>query len=103
MIKTLIAANRSEREKFNVPRSVQQSIPIRRIYKDGIWQVGEKYSRTWRFTDINYAVAGEDDQRIMFQSYSGVLNSLPYINAAAYQLAVWSAGLTLPAPQPKGI
>ena len=71
MIKTLIAANRSEREKFNVPRSVQQSIPIRRIYKDGIWQVGEKYSRTWRFTDINYAVAGEDDQRIMFQSYSG--------------------------------
>lgn len=77
MIKTLIAANRSEREKFNVPRSVQQSIPIRRIYKDGIWQVGEKYSRTWRFTDINYAVAGEDDQRIMFQSYSGVLNSLP--------------------------
>ena len=77
MIKTLITANRSEREKFNVPRSVQQSIPIRRIYKDGIWQVGEKYSRTWRFTDINYAVAGEDDQRIMFQSYSGVLNSLP--------------------------
>ena len=28
--------------------------------------------------------------------YQGVLNSLPYINAAAYQLAVWSAGLTLP-------
>lgn len=28
--------------------------------------------------------------------YQGVLNSLPYIHAAAYQLAVWSAGLTLP-------
>lgn len=28
--------------------------------------------------------------------YQGVVNGLPYLNAAAYQLAVWSAGLTLP-------
>lgn len=30
MIKTLIAADRSERERFRIPRSVQQSIPIQR-------------------------------------------------------------------------
>ena len=40
MIKTLQEANRSERDAFKIPRSVQQSIPIRRIYRDGIWQVG---------------------------------------------------------------
>ena len=28
--------------------------------------------------------------------YRGLLNGLPYLNAAAYQMAVWSAGLTLP-------
>ncbi len=77
MIKTLSAANRSEREHFKIPRSVQQSIPIQRIYRDGIWQTGGKYSRTWRFADINYSVASHDDQQEMFLAYCGVLNSLP--------------------------
>lgn len=36
MIKTLAAANRSERERFRIPRSVQQSIPVQRIFRDGI-------------------------------------------------------------------
>lgn len=77
MIKTLIAADRSERERFRIPHSVQQSIPIQKIYRDGIWQTGGKFSRTWRFADINYALASHDDQRDMFTSYCGVLNSLP--------------------------
>lgn len=78
MIKTLLAANRSEREHFKIPRSVQQSIPVRRLYRDGIWQVGGgKYSRTWRFADINYALASYEDQKDMFTSYCAALNSLP--------------------------
>ena len=77
MIKTLAAANKSEREHFKIPRSVQQSIPIQRIYRDGIWMVNGKYSRTWRFADINYSVASHEDQQEMFLSYCGVLNSLP--------------------------
>ena len=77
LIKALAAANRSERDKFTIPRSVQQSIPVKCIYGDGIWQVGRKHSRTWRFTDVNYAAAAEDDQRGIFLSYGGVLNSLP--------------------------
>lgn len=77
MIKTLAAANRSEKERFKIPRSVQQSIPIQCIFRDGIWQVGNKYSRTWRFADINYALASYEDQRDMFTAYCGVLNSLP--------------------------
>lgn len=78
MIKTLLAADRSEREHFRIPRSVQQSIPVQKIYRDGIWQVGGgKYSRTWRFADINYALASHEDQRDMFSAYCGVLNSLP--------------------------
>ena len=77
MIKTLAAANRSEREAFKIPRSVQQSIPIQKIFRDGIWQVGSKFSMTWRFNDINYSVASDADQEQMFLAYCGVLNSLP--------------------------
>jgi len=45
MIKTLAAANKSERETFKIPRSVQQSIPIQRVFRDGIWKTGRnRYS-----------------------------------------------------------
>lgn len=82
LIKALTAANKSERDRFAIPRSVQQSIPIKRVYEDGIWLVGRKHSRTWRFSDVNYAAASEDDQRGIFLSYGGVLNSLPTDAAA---------------------
>ena len=39
--------------------------------------MGRKLSRTWRFTDVNYKAASEDDRRDIFLSYCGVLNSLP--------------------------
>ncbi len=77
MMKSLLAANRSEKDSFRIPHSVQQSIPIRRIFTDGIWQVGQKYSKTWRFSDINYAASSMDDRRSIFRSYGAVLNSLP--------------------------
>ena len=77
LIKTLVAANKSEKEKLRIPRSVQQSVPIRCIYSDGMWHCGTKHSRTWRFSDINYIAASEDDRRNIFASYSAVLNSLP--------------------------
>ena len=82
MIKTLVAANKSERGKFFIPRSVQQSIPVKCLYGDGIWQVGRKHSRTWRFSDVNYAAASDEDRRSIFLSYGGVLNSLPTDAAA---------------------
>ena len=77
MNKSLMAANTSEKYKFRVPRSVQQSIPIRVIYGDGIWSVGSKQSKTWRFSDINYIAASEDDRRSIIGSYGALLNSLP--------------------------
>ena len=65
------------KEKFSVPRSVQQAIPIRAIYEDGIFEVGHnKYSKTFRFNDVNYAVVGEKDQETLFLGYGSILNAL---------------------------
>lgn len=82
MIKSLLAAQRSEKVKFRIPRSVQQSIPIRCVYADGIWLVGNKHSKTWRFADVNYVAASDEDRRSIFTSYCSVLNSLPTDAAA---------------------
>ncbi len=76
MIKTLNQILKSEKESFKVPSSVQETIPIKRIWKDGTFQVGNKFSRTFRFTDVNYSVAARDDQLAMFLAYCELLNAL---------------------------
>ena len=64
MIKTLQQALKMDREKFKVPRSVQQAIPIQRIWPDGVFQSGTKFSKTFRFSDINYAIASKEDKTV---------------------------------------
>ena len=65
------------KERVKVPRSVQQAIPIKAIYEDGIFEIGRnKYSKSFKFTDVNYAVAGQDDKEAMFLDYSSILNLL---------------------------
>ncbi|WP_368293603.1 VirB4-like conjugal transfer ATPase, CD1110 family [Dehalobacter sp. TBBPA1] len=76
MIKTLKKIIKQDKEKFVVPKGVQQAIPIRAIWPDGIFKVGNKFSKSFRFTDINYAVASKEDKEAMFLSYSELLNSL---------------------------
>ena len=61
MIKTLTNLFKQDKEKFVVPKGVQDVIPVAAIFDDGIFKVGkDKYSKTYRFTDINYAVASRE-------------------------------------------
>ncbi len=56
---------------------MQKTIPIRTIYEDGIFALDRtKYSRTFKFTDVNYAVAGQEDKEKMFLGYGAILNLL---------------------------
>ena len=75
MLKTLRNVMKQDKEKFHIPRSVQQAIPIRTIWKDGIFLVGKnKYAKTYRFTDINFELASEEDKRSLFLEYTSILN-----------------------------
>ena len=77
MIKTLTNILKQDKEKFAVPRKVQDIIPVRSIWPDGIFLTGKnKFSKMYRFTDINYAVASREDKEGMFIGYSELLNSL---------------------------
>ncbi|MGN7454808.1 VirB4-like conjugal transfer ATPase, CD1110 family [Paenibacillus pasadenensis] len=75
MIKTLRRTMKQDKERSVIPKSVQQAIPIRAIWPDGIFAVGNKFSKSFRFADINYAVASREDKETMFLSYSELLNS----------------------------
>lgn len=65
-----------ENEPFRIPSKVQDILPIRCAWEDGVFQVGKKFSRTYRFTDVNYQVASKEDQESMFLQYSDLLNAL---------------------------
>ena len=76
MIKTLQNTLKQDRERYSVPKSVQDTIPIRRLWQDGVFQFGSKYSKTLRFSDINYAIASKEDKTAMFLRYSGTAQRL---------------------------
>lgn len=76
-MKTLKKIFNLDKEKFKVPRSVQDIIPVKAIWEDGVFLVGNnKYSKSFKFIDINYAVASKEDKEAMFLDYSALLNSL---------------------------
>lgn len=75
-MKTLKKLFKQDKETFIIPKSVQDIIPVDRIWEDGIFLVGKnKYSKCYRFTDINYAVASREDKESLFLEYSELLNS----------------------------
>lgn len=76
MIKSIKAILAQDKEKFKVPRKVQDLIPIKNIWPDGIFKVENKFSKSFRFSDINYLVASREDKESMFLTYSELLNSL---------------------------
>ena len=82
MSKTLQTVLKRDRERYKVPRSVQDAIPIRRIWPDGIFCFGSTYSKTIRFSDINYAIASKEDKTAMFLGWSELLNALDAGSAA---------------------
>ena len=76
MMRTLQRLFKQDKEKYNVPKRVQDVVPIKRIWSDGIFLSGNKFSKCFAFSDINYQVASREDKEHMFLTYSELLNSL---------------------------
>ena len=65
-----------DKEHYTVPKTVTDYIPVTCIYEDGIFKCGGKFTKSWKFADINYLTASRDDKEEMFLLYSELLNSL---------------------------
>ena len=56
-MKTLKKVFKQDKEQFNIPKNVQDAIPVKTIWSDGIFLVGKnKYSKCYKFSDINYRI-----------------------------------------------
>lgn len=75
MIKSYAKLKKQNKDKFKVPKSAQDTVPIDTIYKDGIFRIGKKYSKSYRFLDINYSIASKEEKMDLFLNYGELLNS----------------------------
>lgn len=75
-MKTLKNLFKQEKEEFDIPKNIQEVIPVNKVWEDGIFLIGKnKYSKCFKYDDINYAVASKSDKEEMFLEYSEILNS----------------------------
>ncbi len=57
------------------PQTVQQSIPYREMYRDGVCRVNDRlFTKTVEFQDINYQLAQNEDKTQIFENYCDFLN-----------------------------
>lgn len=75
MIKSYAKLKKQNKEKFKIPKSAQDTVPIDTIYKDGIFRMGNRYSKSYRFLDINYSIASKEEKMDLFLNYGELLNS----------------------------
>ena len=63
------------KNKSDVPRTAQESIPFERMFPDGICRVGaDYYTKTIQFQDINYQLAQQEDKTEIFEEWCAFLN-----------------------------
>ena len=66
---------RSAKRHDDIPRTVQQSIPFDRVFKDGIIRVRDGfYAKTIEYDDINYQLATMPEKKSILEDWSGFLN-----------------------------
>ena len=64
------------KKKRVVPKTMQKTLPYKRVCDNYIFKVEDnRYSKTYRFEDINYSIAKQEEQEGIFLGYCSVLNS----------------------------
>lgn len=59
-------------------RTAQDTIPVETVFPDGIFYLPKgNYSATFRFTDVNYGVASQEDKKSIFYAWGDLLMGLP--------------------------
>ena len=62
---------------YKAPKSIQETIEILKVAENGIFEVARnRYSKCYRFQDINYTTTNETEQIDIFEHYCKFLNSL---------------------------
>lgn len=63
------------KNKRVVPKTTQKTLPYKRVCDKYLFKVDEnKFSKTYRFEDVNYTIAKQEEQEAIFLAYGTVLS-----------------------------
>ena len=72
---------------YVVPKSTQDLIPIQAVCSDdGIFKVDNRYTKSYKITDINYRMAGYSQRQLICEKWYDIINSLD--SEAIYQITI---------------
>lgn len=80
------------KHKFNVPRSVQDFIPLDCFFEDGMARVGNRYSVIYRFSDVDFSMLSDSDKTAVLEKYEQVIAS--FSDKATYKISVISHNIS---------
>lgn len=90
--KSLYASKISEIKKaseplYKIPSSTQQLIEISKISTSGIFETSNgRYSKTYRFTDVNYSTEPDEEQIVLISRFSKLLDSI----GSEYKISIFN-------------
>lgn len=90
--KSLYASKISEIKKaseplYKIPFSTQQLIEISKISTSGIFETSNgRYSKTYRFTDVNYSTEPDEEQIVLISRFSKLLDSI----GSEYKISIFN-------------
>ena len=76
MIKSYSRLKKQNKEHIRIPRNAQDIVGVDTVYKDGIFKIGNRFSKSYRFLDVNYSIASKEQKTNLFLDYGELLNSL---------------------------
>lgn len=79
--------NKERIDYIAIPRNLQDIIPVKMIYPDGIFKLNNgRYSKSYIVKDINYASAGREEKKSMANKYAELLSGMD--SEAMYEITV---------------
>lgn len=93
MLNTYKQFKRQEKNSLKIPKSVQDSIPIRQVFKDGIFKLTERigkenqFSVTYKINDVNFDTCSPTEKQSKFLNWESVLNS--FDPNARYKISIF--------------
>lgn len=90
--KIIVARRRNYLKDKTRINTIQDAIPDFDTYETGVFGFANKYSATYKMTDVDFSSISEVDQEDFFMTYSDILNS--FDSKASYKITLFNRNMS---------
>ena len=76
LLRSIKSMIQRDRRRYRRPRTLRDVIPVEHVWEDGIFQLGNKFSKSIRLKDVNYKAAGLDKRMQIIENYNALLDGI---------------------------